>query len=91
MTSIRRLLVIGASCVCLYLQVRDLNGSPASPQIAIRGYYFTFCRMPTFGFETWKEIFDRIHQDGGNQVLLWMGGGFRSKKFPVTWQYNRDA
>ena len=27
MTSIRRLLVIGASCVCLYLQARDLNGS----------------------------------------------------------------
>jgi hypothetical protein len=90
MTSIRRLLVIGASCVCLYLQARDLNGSPASPQIAIRGYYFTFCRMPTFGLETWKEIFDGIHQDGGNQVLLWMGGGFRSKKFPITWQYNRE-
>ena len=55
-----------------------------------RGYYFTFCRMPTFGLAESKQIYDRIHSDGGNTVLLWIGGGFRSRKFPVTWQYNRD-
>jgi hypothetical protein len=28
--------------------------------------------------------------DRANTVILWIGGGFRSKKFPVTWQYNAD-
>src|SRR5262249_34205097 len=62
----------------------------ADEPIKIRGYYFTFCRMPTFGLAEWKQTYDRIHSDGGNTVLLWVGGGFRSRKFPVTWQYNRD-
>ena len=62
----------------------------ADEPIKIRGYYFTFCRMPTFGLAEWKQIYDRIHSDGGNTVLLWVGGGFRSRKFPVTWQYNQD-
>src|SRR5207248_8749759 len=62
----------------------------ADEPIKIRGYYFTFGRMPTFGLAEWKQIYDRIHSDGGNTVLLWVGGGFRSRKFPVTWQYNRD-
>ena len=65
-------------------------GGAAEAPIKIRGYYFTFCRMPTFGLAEWKQIYDRIHSDGGNMVLLWVGGGFRSKKFPVTWQYNRE-
>src|ERR1044071_1932999 len=42
----------------------------ADEPIKIRGYYFTFCRMPTFGLAEWKQIYDRIHSDGGNTVLL---------------------
>lgn len=53
-----------------------------------RGYYLLFTRAPTFGLEAWKETLDCIHEDGGNVVLLWMGGAFRSKKFPITWHYN---
>ena len=64
---------------------------PAAAQsIPVRGYYFTFCRMPTFGLPEWKRIFDEIHDDGGNTVILWVGGGFRSRLFPITWQYNLD-
>lgn len=63
--------------------------APAT-RIQDRGYYFTFCRMPTLGYETWKRIFDGIALDGGNLVLLWIAGGFRSKKFPITWDYNRE-
>src|SRR5688500_19004083 len=55
-----------------------------------RGYYFTFSRMPTFGLEAWKQIIDCVHADAGNTVILWMGGGFRSRRFPETWAYNRD-
>lgn len=62
---------------------------PESP-FAQRGYYITFMRMPTYDLADWKPIIDGIHDDGGNLLLLWLGGSFRSKKFPVTWQYNRD-
>ena len=62
----------------------------AAEPIAIRGYYFTFCRMPALGLPEWKQIINGIEADGGNTILLWVGGAFRSKKFPITWQYNRD-
>jgi len=62
----------------------------AGETIPVRGYYFTLCRMPMFGLNEWKRIFDGIHDDGGNTVILWVGGGFRSRRFPITWEYNRD-
>src|SRR5690348_15559702 len=55
-----------------------------------RGYYFTFSRMPTYGLDEWKQIIDCVHADDGNAVILWIGGGFRSKRFPETWKYNQD-
>jgi hypothetical protein len=55
-----------------------------------RGYYVTFMRMPTYDLAAWKQIVDGIQDDGGNLLLLWMGGAFRSKQFPVTWKYNQD-
>lgn len=60
------------------------------PAFAIRGYYVTFMRMPTFGRSVWAQILDRIKADGGNTLILWTAGGFRSKRFPETWEYNRD-
>ncbi len=73
-----------------FLSMPLATAAAAAPRIETRGYYFTFCRMPAFGYETWKQIFDGIARDGGNLVLLWIAGGFRSKKFPITWEYNRD-
>lgn len=55
-----------------------------------RGYYITFMRMPTYDLPAWKRVVDGIHDDGGNTLLLWMGGAFRSKKFPITWKYNEE-
>jgi hypothetical protein len=55
-----------------------------------RGYYITFVRMPTYDLAAWKHVVDGIHDDGGNLLVLWMGGAFRSKKFPVTWKYNDE-
>jgi len=55
-----------------------------------RGYYITFMRTPTLGLEEWKRTIDYIQSDGANLVILWMGGAFRSKKFPITWLYNAD-
>src|SRR6059058_2329925 len=61
----------------------------ASP-FAQRGYYITFMRMPTYDLADWKNIIDGIHDDGGNTLLLWVGGAFRSKLYPITWKYNED-
>jgi hypothetical protein len=57
------------------------------PVFAQRGYYLCFMRMPTFGLAVWREIVDAVSEDGGNTVILWMGGVFRSRKFPITWQW----
>lgn len=54
-----------------------------------RGYYLTFCRIPTVGLDTWKSIMDSFAADGVGHVVLWMGGAFASRKYPITWQYNK--
>jgi hypothetical protein len=65
---------------------------PTEPQgpFQERGYYITFMRMPTYDLADWKRIVDCIHDDGGNLLLLWMGGAFRSQKFPITWKHNEE-
>ena len=55
-----------------------------------RGYYLCFMRLPTFGLAVWKEILDGAAADGANTIILWMGGAFRSKKFPITWQWAKE-
>jgi hypothetical protein len=62
------------------------NASPFTQ----RGYYITFMRMPTYDLADWKRIVNGIHEDGGNTLLLWIGGAFRSKKYPITWRYNQE-
>lgn len=57
---------------------------------AIRGYYTTFMRMPTFGLPEWKQMLDCMKEDGANTLLLWTAGGFRSRQFSITWKYNAD-
>ncbi len=55
-----------------------------------RGYYVTFMRMPTFSLSVWRQILDGVAEDGANTLIVWMGGAFRSKRFPITWQWARD-
>jgi hypothetical protein len=64
--------------------------SAADSPFTIRGYYMTFMRMPVWGLAEWEQAIDCIQEDGGNTVILWMGGGFRSAKFPITWMYNQQ-
>ncbi|GLY83777.1 twin-arginine translocation signal domain-containing protein [Actinoallomurus iriomotensis] len=63
--------------------------STPPPGIGSRGYYITFCRIPTAGYDTWRSIFDTFADDGIQHVIMWMGGAFRSRKYPITWEYNR--
>ena len=56
----------------------------------LRGYYVTFMRMPVMGLTEWKEAIDCFAEDDINLLILWTAGGFRSKKFPITWQYNQE-
>jgi hypothetical protein len=65
-------------------------GVELEPVFQHRGYYLCFMRMPTFGLPVWREILDAVAEDGGNAVILWMGGAFRSRKYPITWQWARD-
>jgi hypothetical protein len=46
--------------------------------------------MPTYDLSDWKRIVDGIHNDGGNTLLLWVGGAIRSNKYPITWKYNAE-
>jgi hypothetical protein len=57
---------------------------------AIRGYYTTFMRMPTFGLAEWKQMIDCMKDDSANFLILWTAGAFRSKQFPITWKYNSE-
>ena len=70
------------------------RGSPSTPcpraAFTHRGYYLTLTRTPTFGLDAWKKTIDAVLADGGNLVILWTAGGFKSKKFPATWAHNRD-
>src|SRR5687767_8345648 len=74
----------------LFARVSFAESLPGESPFAIRGYYMTFMRMPRWGLPEWKEAVDCMQEDGANTVILWMGGGFRSKKFPITWKYNEE-
>jgi hypothetical protein len=67
----------------------DDGAGPEGP-FALRGYYITFMRMPTYDLADWRRIIDGIHDDGGNTLLLWVAGAFRSEKFPIAWKYNAE-
>ena len=63
---------------------------PSRPFFKERGYYITFMRGPLFTYETWKGILDGVKEDDGTHVILWMGGAFPSRRFPITWKYNAE-
>jgi hypothetical protein len=72
---------------------RVAYGAPcasAAPVFAERGYYLLPCRTPTLGYDVYRDLFNSLARDRVNTVILWLAGGFRSKKFPVTWQYNAE-
>jgi hypothetical protein len=75
---------------CLVALPLAADGAKPEGPLAQRGYYITFMRMPTYDLADWERIVDDIHDDGGNTLLLWVGGAFRSKKYPITWEYNQD-
>lgn len=75
-----------AFVICSLLVARTHGAEP----FKLRGYYVTFMRMPVMGLSEWKEAIDCFAEDDINVLILWTAGGFRSKKFPITWQYNQD-
>lgn len=79
---------------CLLALLAGIAGvASAAPQpepFSVRGYYLTFMRMPVMGLPEWQRAIDCFAGDGANCLVLWMAGGFRSKRFPETWQYNAD-
>src|SRR4051812_41772985 len=47
-------------------------------------------RMPVMGLAEWKQAVDCFAEDDVNTLILWAAGGFRSRRFPITWQYNAE-
>jgi hypothetical protein len=82
--------MIGSIVALLLAATPPTQAAPPQSPFRERGYYITFMRMPTYDLAAWKHVVDGIHDDGGNLLLLWMGGAFRSKKFPITWKYNEE-
>lgn len=88
----RRGFLAGGSAALAALAMEGVApaAAEASRGFEHRGYYITFMRMPTFGLAAWKLAIDCFAADGINLLILWMAGGFRSKKFPQTWKYNEE-
>lgn len=63
---------------------------PSAGPFAARGYYVTFSRMPTYDLVDWERVVDAVADDGGNTLVLWLGGGFRSNRYPATWAHNAE-
>lgn len=61
-----------------------------TPSFALRGYYLTFMRMPVMGLAEWNRAIDCFAEDNANTLVLWMPGGFASRRFPETWAYNQE-
>ena len=65
------------------------EASPSKP-FEYRGYYFILSRNPRYGLEDYRFILDRMAEDRANLLILWIGGGFPSRKYPETWDHNRE-
>lgn len=74
------------------LGLMALGAMPSKPVavFAQRGYYLLPNRAPTLGYAACRDMLDAMAEDGVNTVILWLAGGFRSRKFPITWQYNTE-
>ncbi|MGO9111082.1 MAG: hypothetical protein ACLP9L_17810 [Thermoguttaceae bacterium] len=86
----RRQFLASTAAASLGLAGLGARAPQSAPVFAQRGYYVLPCRAPTLGCEACRDMVDCMAGDQANTVILWIGGGFRSKKFPVTWQYNAD-
>src|SRR5205809_615267 len=75
-----------APALALLLAYAPVHAAP----FALRGYYITLMRMPIMGLTEWKRAVDCFAEDDANVLILWTAGGFRSHKFPITWQYNAE-
>ena len=76
----------------LLLAATFADRSAAGPEgpFRHRGYYMIPTRYPTAGLDVWKSIVDDVRDDGGNLIIYWVSGGFKSRKFPETWAHNAD-
>jgi hypothetical protein len=79
------LVITSLSLISLALTL-EASGAP----FALRGYYITLMRMPVMGLVEWKQAVDCFAEDDANVLILWTAGGFRSRKFPITWKYNAE-
>ena len=66
------------------------SGVKPAEQFSNRGYYLLPCRTPTLGYRAYRNLVDDLAGERVNALILWLGGAFRSRKYPVTWRYNAE-
>jgi hypothetical protein len=86
----RSLLAAGSAALSTAILPTLSAQGPPQPAFKHRGYYITFMRLPTLALAAWKAAIDCFAADNINLLILWTAGGFRSKKFPITWKYNEE-
>jgi hypothetical protein len=84
----RRTFLANAAAGSLGLIALGAMASAPASVFAQRGFYLLPNRAPTLGYAACRDMIDTMAEDGTNTVILWLAGGFRSRKFPITWQYN---
>jgi hypothetical protein len=70
--------------------LQTLRAAEPDGPFPYRGYYFILSRNPGYGLEDCRSIVDRMAADRANLLILWIGGGFPSKRYPETWDYQKD-
>lgn len=63
---------------------------PDAGPFRVRGYYTLMTRTPTAGLAVWTDCLDRMAEDRCNLLVHWIAGGFKSEKYPETWEHNAD-
>ncbi|MGO8677825.1 MAG: hypothetical protein ACLQVX_18375 [Limisphaerales bacterium] len=86
----RRRFLASTAVGSIGLAALGTQAAAPTPVFGQRGYYILPCRAPTLGYEACRDMLDCMAEDQANTVILWIAGGFRSRKFPITWQYNAE-
>jgi hypothetical protein len=83
-------LALALVIILLAFEFGSTHDTLAAAPFELRGYYITLMRMPVMGLAEWKQAVDCFAEDDANVLILWTAGGFRSRKFPITWSHNAE-
>lgn len=54
----------------------------------VSGWYVIPSRTQSWGLAEWERYVDAMAEDGHNLLILWIAGGFPSRRYPASFDYN---